>query len=119
MIKALKYIVNIAGSLVVLWFSYVSFAIIATVPEPNNIKLVIWNCFQEMVAIFLIMLIITTAINILLEWKLEDKMKSQENLFMLIFHFLIFGFGFAYFANDFYIYCQNHQSQTETLSASQ
>ncbi len=102
--RIIKYLLNFAGIGLMIFYANLGFGIIARVPECENVKSVIWNVVGELCEIYLVYLIVITAINILFEKKIE-KRSSKEFVVLAIINLVLLVLVTSYFSNQFYNIC--------------
>lgn len=102
--RIIKYLLNFAGIGLMIFYANLGFGIIARVPECENAKSVIWNVVGELCKIYMVYLIVITAINILFEKKIE-KRSSKEFVVLAIINLVLLVLVTSYFSNQFYNIC--------------
>jgi len=103
--RIIKFLLNFAGIILMIFYANVSYGIIARFPECKNVKEVILNVIVELSQTYLIFLIIITAINILFERKIEKRCDSKEFIFLTIINIVLLILITSFFSNKFYTIC--------------
>lgn len=103
--RIIKYLLNFAGISLMIFYANVGYGIIARLPECENVKEVIWNVVVKLSQIYLVYLIIISAINILFERKIEKRRGSKEFVFLAILNIVLLILITYFFSNEFYNIC--------------
>lgn len=101
----IKYLLNFAGICLIIFYANVGYGIIARLPECENVKTVIWSVVGDLSKIFLVYLIIITAINILFERKIEKRSGTKEYVILAVINIILFTLITSFFSNLFYRIC--------------
>jgi|GEM_PF-2768210 uncharacterized membrane protein len=102
--KIIKYLINIAFMCLMIWFPYLSYAIIVRVPESGKLMDLIWSQIRQVLPAYSISILIISSINFLFERKIEKRKSSHEFLKLSLIHLLIITFAIVYYSIDFYNY---------------
>jgi hypothetical protein len=103
--RTIKYLLNLAGISLMIFYANVSYGIIAILPKCENVKEVIWKVVVELSQIYLIYLIIISTINILFERKIEKRNGSKEFVFLFVLNIILLVLITSFFSNEFYNIC--------------
>ena len=109
--KIIKYLINIAAALFLIWCVYVSFALIARIPTPDQIMNIIISVLNNFVVFLLIYIAIIFIFNFIFERKVEKEKVSRKFIWITLSHVIVFIFSFIIFAYNFHNYCVNNQPQ--------
>ena len=85
-----------------IWFAYLSYAIIVRVPESGKLMDLIWSQIRQVLPTYSISILIITFINFLYERKIEKRKSSHEFLKLSLIHLLVITFAVIYYSIDFY-----------------
>lgn len=85
-----------------IWFAYLSYAIIVRVPESGKLINLIWSQIRQVSPTYLISILIISFINNLYERKIEKRKSSYEFLKLSLIHLFIITFAVIYYSIDFY-----------------
>lgn len=103
--RIIKFLLNFVGIILMIFYAYVSYGIIARPPECKNVKEFILNVIVELSQTYLIYLIIITTINILFERKIEKRCDSKEFMFLTITNIIFLILITSFFSIKFYDIC--------------
>ena len=104
-IKIGKYLLNFFGTCSIIWFVYLSYALIVRFPDCENVMKLIWNIITELIQIMFVYLVIITGINYIVERKAEKQQFSKEFLLLFVINFLLIMLGVIYYSYDFFKHC--------------
>lgn len=85
-----------------IWFAYLTFAIIVRVPEPNEVVNFIHNRVEDSISSYLIAIVVITILNFFCERKIEKRNKSYEFLVLAGIHIAIVALALTYYSLKFY-----------------
>lgn len=102
LIRILKYSINVAFMCLMIWFAYLSYAIIVRVPESGKLIDLIWSQIRQVLPVYSISILIISLINFLYERKIEKRKSSYEFLKLFLIHLLVITFAVIYYSIDFY-----------------
>ena len=88
-----------------IFYANLGYGIIARIPECENVKSIIWNVVGELSKIYFVYLIIITAVNILLEKKIEKRSNSKEFIALAVINIILFVLITSFFSYQFYRMC--------------
>lgn len=87
-----------------IWFAYMSYAIIVRVPESGKLMDLIWSQIRQVLPAYSVSILIISLINFLFERKIEKRKSSYEFIKLSLIHLLIITFAVIYYSIDFYNY---------------
>ncbi|MBG6110221.1 putative membrane protein [Flavobacterium sp. CG_9.10] len=100
--KFIKYLINFAGLIYIIFYAYVSYAMIVRVPNIERLMAIIRIQVERFTLISIGFIVIITFINYVFERKFEKRKTSYEFIWLSLIHFLILILAITYFSNDFY-----------------
>ena len=104
--RIIKYLFNFAGNYLMIWFAYISYALIVRFPDCDIVKEIILKNIIELGSIYFIYLVAITFLNLLFERRVEKRKKSKEYLLLCLINILILLLGMTFFSYDFYCNCR-------------
>ena len=104
-IRIVKYAVNIAGLIWMLFGAYLSYGLIVRLPDCNQVLQRILNNLKTLIVLYLLFVTIITVINYSIERKFEKQTTSREFFWLMIVHGVLLTIGAFIFSYDFYCHC--------------
>ncbi|AWA31070.1 hypothetical protein HYN48_13785 [Flavobacterium magnum] len=108
--RILKYLINLACSALMIWFAYLSYAIIVRVPTSGELMDLIWSQVNQLLPTYLISIVIISLLNYLFERKIEQRKQSYEFLILLLIQIVVMALATIYYSIDFYNFSMHNQS---------
>lgn len=101
-IRNIKYLINVAFMCLMIWFAYLSYAIIVRLPESGKLIDLIWSQIKQVLPVYSISILVISLINFLYERKIEKRKSSNEFIKLFLIHLIVIVFALIYYSYDFY-----------------
>lgn len=105
MARLIKYLLNASGLLLMIWMSYLSYALLVRFPPCNQVMAAIWSNVRELVLIYTVYLAVGLLLNWFVQRKLEHRPHSREHLALALLQAMLLVIAVYYFSYDFYSHC--------------
>ena len=105
MARAIKYLINVGGLVLMWWMTILSYGLIVRIPSCDQVGGIVIERIKELTIIGLIYLSLVTLINWFIQKKFEKRIGSREPLYLGVINLVVIVLLVWYYTSQFVGLC--------------